>query len=758
MVHNGTTMTRKETAMRKQHRWITALMMVAMAAAAGGAQDLSKDSDSDEKLVLVLSGGGARGAAHIGVLKVLEELHIAPDLIVGTSMGSIVGGLYAAGWSPEEIENLLSTIDWNAVFSDKIPRGDLSFRRKQDDRPILIQARLYFKGFKPYLPAGILGGQRLELLMDALQTESASAAHLDDLNIPFRAVAADITSGQAVVIDNTSLATAMRASMSIPGAFAPVELDGRKLVDGGSVANLPVGIAKQLGATSVIAVDISSPLIADEDELDSFFSVFNQLNSLLTVGNRDRDVALLEDNDVLIQPDLGDISFVGFDHALEAVGIGETSAREMAETLSRFATEDDEWDEFITRQRRRPREPMTIERVRIVNTAPISDAIVRRALSLELPETYEPKTLLENLMQLHSLRYFGIIDYRIEGEEGDRELVITTPPRPSGRGSVQVGFGFSDDFDGNVGYTLSARHQLLAVNRRGGEWQNILQLGTVGLFESRFYQPFDNSMHWFFEPSIGLRRELADLWADGKPVVQYEIESVAAGLAAGRVLGRWGEVRATAFTGEVRGSPRIGDPSFPADQERRGGFNLGFTVDTVDQVAFPRHGVEAHAYYERSSKALGAENDTDLAAAHVGYSLSFGNSTFTPYLEYGENFENTLDYLNLFKLGGLGRLSGLGRNELLGEKLALARLLYYYRLSNFRAAGFRVQVYAGASLEAGNVYAREESITGSSLLTAWSLFIGADTPLGPVFLGFGRTEDRDRIYLTIGDRSRVERS
>lgn len=737
---------------RKQ--WsLAAVVLVMLAAAIAGAQTPAEQPDTDEKLVLVLSGGGARGAAHIGVLKVLEELHIAPDLIVGTSMGSIIGGLYSAGWSPEEIENLLSTIDWNAVFSDEVPRSELSFRRKQDDRPILIQARLHFKGFKPYLPAGILGGQRLEILMDALQTESASANHLDDLNIPFRAVAADIASGQAVVIDNTTLATAMRASMSIPGAFAPVELDGRKLVDGGSVANLPVGVAKQLGATSVIAVDISSPLIADEDELESFFSVFNQLNSLLTVGNRDRDVALLDDNDVLVQPDLGDISFVGFDRALEAVGIGEATAREMAETLARFATEDDdEWNEYITRQRRRPREPMTIDRVRIDNTSPVSDAMVRRALSLKEPETYEPKSLLEDLMQLHSLRYFGIIDYRIEGDEGDRELVITTPPRPSGRGSVQVGFGFSDDFDGGIGYSLSARHQLLAVNRLGGEWQNVLQFGTVGLFQSQFYQPLDSAMHWFVEPSVGFRRELAELWADGDPVVQYRLENLTAGIAAGRVLGRWGELRATAFTGDVKGAPRIGDPSYPSDEERRGGFSLGFTVDTVDQVVFSRHGVEGHATYERSSEALGAENDTDRAAARIGYSISFGKSTFAPYLEYGENFESTLDYLNLFKIGGLGRLSGLGDNELLGEKLALARLLYYYRLTEFRAAGFSVQLYAGASLEAGNVYAREESITGSSLLTAWSLFVGANTPMGPVFLGYGRTEDRDRFYLMIGDR------
>jgi NTE family protein len=251
---------------------------------------------------------------------------------------------------------------------------------------------------------------------------------------------------------------------------------------------------------------------------------------------------------------------------------------------------------------------------------------------------------------------------------------------------------------------------------------------------------------------VGFQRDLVNLWADGTPVVEYEIEGATARLAAGRVLGRWGELRATAYTGNVRAIPRIGSPIFPTDEERRGGFNLEFAVDTVDQIAFPQRGMEAHARYERSAESLGAESPTDLAAASIGYSISFGRNTITPYLEYGENFEDTLDYLNLFKLGGLGRLSGLGDNELLGEKMALARLLYYRRLTGFQAAGFSVRIYAGASLEAGNVYAREASITTSNLRTAWSLFVGGDTPLGPLFLGYGRSEDRDRFYLMIGDR------
>ena len=232
------------------------------------------------KLALVLSGGGARGIAHVGVLKVLEELNVVPDLVVGTSMGAVVGGLYCAGWSPDELEQLVAQIDWSSVFSDRVARRNLSFRRKQDDRPVMIQTRLHFDGLKPVLPSGVIRAEKLDLILSALEALSIPSTDFDRLTIPFRAVAADLATGDPVVLDSGSLATAMRASMSIPGAFPPVKLGGRELVDGGISANLPVGIARSLGADAIIAVDISSPLVTQED-LGSFLAIYNHLNSLL---------------------------------------------------------------------------------------------------------------------------------------------------------------------------------------------------------------------------------------------------------------------------------------------------------------------------------------------------------------------------------------------------------------------------------------------------------------------------------------------
>jgi NTE family protein len=277
-------------------------------------------------------------------------------MVIGTSMGSIVGGLYAAGWRPEQIESLVQRLDWEGVFSDTVARNRKSFRRKQDDRPVLIQGRLAFDGFKPVLPTGVIRGQKLELILRVIESMSPAASDFDHLPIPYRAVTADIATGEAVVLDSGSLATAMRASMSIPGAFPPVQLDGRALVDGGIAANLPVGIAKELGAVTVIAVDISSPLVGAEEQFSSFAAVVGHLNSLLTAGNVSRDRALIGPNDVLITPELGDISFISFDRVADAARIGEEAARAHADELRRFAASDERWAAFAggPRLARRP--------------------------------------------------------------------------------------------------------------------------------------------------------------------------------------------------------------------------------------------------------------------------------------------------------------------------------------------------------------------------------------------------------------------
>jgi NTE family protein len=331
--------------------------------------------------------------------------------------------------------------------------------------------------------------------------------------------------------------------------------------------------------------------------------------------------------------------------------------------------------------------------------------------------------------------------------------VIHTPPPDHGRGSLQFGVGYFDDLEGGADYQVSARHQLLPANRRGGEWENVLQLGSISLASSEFYQPLDAGMRWFVAPRIEFRRELLDLYLESRPVAEYRLDTAEARLAAGRVFGRWGELRAAAFLTDVYADPRIGDPRFPPADELRSGLELRFRVDTVDDVAFPRSGSEVEVVYTVSSSTLGSEADFERVWGSAAHSWSFGELTVTPHLEYGENLEQTFDVIDLYPLGGLFRLSGLGRNELLGQRVALARVLGYWRLLGIQFAGLGVRLYAGTSFEAGNVYSGDSPLTADSLRYGGSVWVGASTPLGPALLGWGLSEGgRDRFYILIGDR------
>jgi NTE family protein len=708
----------------------------------------------DPKLVLVLSGGGARGIAHIGVIRVLEELRIAPDLIVGTSMGSIVGGLYAAGWSPDEMEELVRSIDWGQIFSDHVERGELSFRRKQDDRPVMIRGRLHPEGFKPGLPSGVIGGQHLELVLRVIEALSPKQEDFDDLPIPFRAVAADLATGEAVVIGSGSLATAMRASMSIPGAVPPVELDGRLLVDGGITANLPIGIAQGLGADRIIAVDISSPLLGEEQELETFMNVYSQLNSLLTVRNREGDVARLQPGDVLIVPDLGDITFVSFDRGQQSVAIGERAARLQTDELRRLSATDRRWAEFDGRPRAQALAPLKIDRLRFENSSRVDDRLVSSAISIDPPQILDRKTLPLDLLGLYNTRYFGVIGFALdEVEENVHELVVETPPPPHARSSMQFGIGLLDDFDGGSTYHVRARYQYLPANRRGGEWETLFQLGTALGARTSFYQPLDWGMKWFVEPSLNFERGTQEIWVDGQAWAEYQFSGFGARLDAGRVLGRWGELRLGAFTRKERGSPRIGLPEFESGDERRGGGLAQFRIDTEDSVVFPRSGSSVELVYERSSEILGADTSFERFWGSASYAWSFGENTVVPSIEYGGNLDPAESFFSSFFMGGLFRLSGLGNRELVGERVALAKVLGYRRLLRFEVVGMKMNIYAGLSLEAGNAYLVNEAISFQNAAKGGSVFLGGDTFIGPIILAYGRNEgNRDRFYLAIGEK------
>ena len=716
-----------------------------------GAAERKAATHTHPRLVLVLSGGGARGAAHVGVLKVLEELRVPVDMVVGTSIGAIIGGLYAAGWDAGRIETLVTHTDLRQLFTDQIARDDKTFRRKQDDTQFLIPTRLRFKGWVPYLATSLLGGQRLELFLRTLEIESTGVRDFDQLPIPFRAVASDLATGEAVVLSQGSLATALRASMSIAGVLAPVELEGRKLVDGGAAANLPIGIARDLGAESIIAVDITSPLSA-EHELGSLFSILDQMTTFITMGNHANDLKKLRSEDVLIRPELGNLKFGDFNKTAAGIAAGEAAARAMADQLKRFSVSEAEYAAFRARHHTRDPKETVVDQVRLDNTSWVDDRIVLRRLPDFQEKPLDEHGFQRDLIRLSALDYFGVIRPEFERQDGVGELVVHTPLKPYGRNSLQLGLSLKDDFEGDSTYTFAVRHLLLAANRRGGEWENMGQIGSTSLLATQFYQPLDFSMRWFVAPSGAIRRQTQTLWVDGEATADFRIDSRRGELDCGRIFGDWGEARLGAYYQYETGEVHVGSPLLPDYLEHDAGLQLSFRVDTLDTSVFPQHGAQVYARATRALPSFGSDvrRKQDFISGLMAF--SFGRNTLVPGVEMGWTPEGPVTTGSAFPLGGFARLSGLHPNELLGEKVGLARLIYYRELSRLDLGVLSSRVYAGASLEAGNAYLESDAVTLPSLRVGGTLFVGAQTILGPAYLGYGVVDGGRLIYLSIGQR------
>jgi len=706
------------------------------------------------KLTLVLSGGGARGAAHVGVIKVLDRMGIAPDFVVGTSMGSVIGGLYSAGWSGEQIEEMLEHVDLGATFSDRVAREDKSFRRKSDDDLFLIPAKIKFKGGKPWLPPGVLGGNRLDLLLEVLEYLSAPATDFDDLPIPYRAVATDLGTGEAVVIGEGSIATAMRASMAVPAVFAPVSLNGRTLVDGGNVANLPIGIAQALGAERIIAVDITTPLLTAV-EGGSFLTVMDQQTSFLTVANRLADVARLEPDDIQIIPDLGDISFSDFDRVREAIEVGEKAAVGVEAQLAPLKASPADWTRFVERRKLRASEPPIVDAVRIRNTAPIDDRIVANAVAVPLGKPLDPLTFPAQLLRLSAHEFFGKVETDFERKDGHSTLDVITRPRAFGRNTLQLGISLENDFEGSALYALTLRHQTLPLNRFGGEWQNLARVGSAISLVSELYQPLEPTLRWFVAPSVSYRTSQIDLYVEDQAAATYRLKGYGGALALGRVFGNWMELRAGAAVEAGDATLTIGVPGLlPNLDDDFGGWFVSAQVDTRNSAAFPRHGAFAKVTLTHQVESLGGTGNGEQVLGFATHSFSFGRNTIAPYVEAGTAFDDVdVTARSLYRLGGFGRLSGLAQDQLLGTRGGLGRLTYYFQWANLELGSLSTRAYAGMTAEIGNVFFEGDPIGLDTLRTAGSIFVGADTVIGPAFVAWGISEGgRRRIYLSIGRR------
>jgi len=707
-------------------------------------------TSSSQTVGLVFSGGGAAGIAHIGVLKELERLRVPVDVITGTSMGAIVGGLYASGMTAAELEDLVGSLDWAGALSDKPIRDDLSFRRKQDDAEFPIDFEVGVRGTDLVLPKGVVQGQKLDLLLRELTIRTSHIEDFDDLPIPFRAIASDIGRGEAYVMGEGDLARAIRASMSVPGVFAPVRIDGRLLVDGGIVGNLPIDVIQELGVDVVIAVDVEFPLY-DEDELGSVLTISEQMLTILIRKETLRQIDRLAPRDILIRPELGTFASTDFGNILETIEPGEQAARARANRLQEVALDPAAYEKYHARRTAPPADTSTLAFVRVLHEGRLSPAVLESRLSVKAGDPVDTRVLAANADRLYGLQLYEHVGYRLVEEDGRVGVEYYATTKSWGPNFLQFGVALEDDFEGSTGFNLSARLTRGGLNRLGAEWRTDLTLGTDPELFSEFYQPLSFDSRWFVAPRIEMGQSNLNLFALDQTVAQLRVSEAEAGFDFGRELGTSGEFRLGAFRGLGEARVKVGDPTLPNIDFDTGGAFAALRVDTLDDAQFPRSGVRADLRWTLSRPGFGADFDFDTVEGELESNWSRGKNTLQLGMAYATTLESDNTVQDFFPLGGFLRMSGLERGEISGPHAALARLVYRRRIGETTGGILDTPVYIGVSAEAGNVWQSRSEISFETMMMNGSVFTGIDTFIGPVYLAAGFAEGGNRnVYLFIG--------
>ncbi len=713
---------------------------------------LAEYEDDRPRIGLVLSGGGARGGAHIGVLRAIEELGVPVDYIAGTSMGAIIGGLYAAGYSADDIEKILAETDWNRAFTDQPERRDRTMRKKELETQFLIPFRVGFNNGRVQLPLGVIEGQHLDQILHRILFPVVHTRDFDQLPIPFRAVATDLVTGEEVVLSGGSLPDALRASMSVPGAFSPVRIDDRLLVDGGMANNLPVSVAREMGADVVIAVDISSAMLTEE-QLTSILSVTEQLTNFLVRRTTDAQIATLGEQDLLIVPDLGSFSAADFGDAVDIIPDGYEAAMAQRDKLAEmkageFAVPRDHLENRASEY--------VVNFVDVDNNSKLHDELIRSRLAVEIGEKLDLPALEKSVDQIYSLDVFKSVTYDlVENEAGESGLLVSAERREWGPNYLQFGLELSSDFSGNSDFKLGAAYTRNALNALGGELRVIGSIGREDELSFDFYQPIDASARWFVQPQFYFRRENYNYWENDVNIAELEIDGLGAELGLGRNLDTMNRVGINYEFARADADVIQGDLGFPLDDEVEiGELVLEYLHDSLDSLWFPGSGMFHRWGYRYASESLGASSDYEQISGNGSFTFSRGRDNFLLNYEGGYSFDDAAPIERWYRLGGFGRLSGLVPDQLSGRQQLFGALAYYRRLNDVQFA----PVYAGLTLEAGNVWNSRDDMGLDDLRYSGSLFLGAETPIGPIYFAVGHSDSGDSTaYFYVGNPFRVSR-
>jgi NTE family protein len=686
------------------------------------------------RIGLVLAGGGAKGGVHAGVLKVLEEQHIPIDCIAGTSVGAVIGGGYASGIPASGIEKFLIGIDWKRVVGGQGLRDLEPIEQKRAGQTYTNNFEFGITPDGITAPGGIVNTSNVEDLLRGYVASARLETDFSKLPIPFRAVATDMVSGQMVVLDQGDLATAMRASMAIPGAFAPVIVDDKILSDGGLVRNIPIDVARKLCADIVIVVNIVEPP-ADPKKLRSATQLLSRTMDVMIEANETLQLQSLGPRDVLINVETGTIGTADFERVPETIPLGEAAARAMSATLAKYALSEPEyvaWRREVTASQELE---ARLAAVRFEGLERVNPEYLEKIDKVKAGDVVDIAAISKAAQQMSVLQDFDTVGYRLDGDRQAPTLTWLPREKSWGPQYLKVDFGAYASEDGDLMFTLYGRHIRTWVNSLGAEWRNELQIGGVTRLETSFFQPVDAAHLFFVEPRALYSRSLEDIFRDNERVARYQFQDYAGTIEFGVNLGAYTQARVGYVYDQRRVTVDIGAPVLPENRPIDAGVMLSTEYDTRDTAFSPTRGLAVAFEYRRSEKGLGADRNWERAELGVGVAVPLGHDVFWVTAAGGSDLTGNLPPDRAFAIGGPGSFPGLELGEIRVDSYWNIGTNYLWKVKDMLSIRNQA-LYAGIGLKAGQIYDRIDS-GKDGFIYGGSIFLTGRTLVGPLTVGIG---------------------
>lgn len=696
------------------------------------------------KIALVLGGGGARGAAHIGVLEVLERERIPLACVVGTSMGGLTAGAYAAGLSPAEMREKLEKADWTDLFLDSADYSQLGFRKKRVTNRFLSGTELGLIKHGVQIKPGVIAGTKIKLFFNLLVGADYSARNIEDMPLPLALVATDIGTGDKFVFKKGSLPLAMRASMSVPGLMTPIDYEGHKLVDGGLVDNLPVEVAREFcNPDIIIAVNVGTAL-KPADQIGSLLSVTTQMIGILAKQNVVQSIASLRPEDIYIEPALGDFSAADFSHYNIAADIGKAAAEKKLEKLQQYALDETAYAEWRN-DKKHPQDPVQIDQIAITPLKRQPPDYIQEHIRQKPHEVLDREKLEQDLIRLYGDGFYESVDYNIETKGNKNTLRINARETTWSSDYFTFGFDINNEYRQGTNFDLRGAYRSTWINKHGGEFFGTIDIGSTPGFEAEFYQPLNYRQTYFVQPSLYSKSETFNVFRNEDKIAEYKLIRNYSELVLGQNLDSFGQIKLGWREYDIKSTSDISSVDLGNFHDKYGGTLFDLNIDTRNRLHFPSRGWSTHISYFDSQA-----HDYGKLDSEFDFAYPLDNFVLAGHASYVRSTFGQLPAMDAAYLGGFLNLSAYASNQIIADNALYAHLRGEHIIGRM-PLGFNGDMRLGIGLEAAKLKYAYTLNDVDNWLNSAVIYLGGETPLGPAYLGVGFSDDgKFNLYMQVG--------